>query len=239
MSNKHHQRGFSIVELMIVIMILVAITGGIFKVMTLAMQRSYTEQIRLDMFQEARQFVDQMTRDVRQAGYPTPRNLAESLLTVIPAANDPHTAVGLVQVTGSDLWFEADVDQNGTVSVVHYHLDPSTTNNCPCLRRSQLQKITGNPFTGQNTPVYQVEVQDVLNANIFSAFTAGSAVTLPATFNSNGATIASMDTIQVTLTVRSPRADPQTRQKPVTTLVSSVKVTNCSQAATGQKMSCQ
>src|ERR1044071_7959543 len=128
--------GFSLLELMIVVVLVLVVTGAVFNVINLSTARSATEQTKLDMTQEGREFMDQMSRDLRQAGYPNPRNFASSVLTVSPIANDHRAAVGLVKVDANDLWFEGDVDGSGTVSVVQYHLDTSTSNNCPCLRRT-------------------------------------------------------------------------------------------------------
>ena len=131
-------------------------------------------------------------------------------------------------------------DLTGAVKVVHYHLDTSTTNGCPCLKRSELPKIDGSPLTGQTTEVYQVEVQGVRNSNIFSAYNNGTAVGLPVDITTlGGNTIAAVDTVQATLTLESATIDPQTRQKSVITLVSTVRLNNCSQAAIGFKTSCQ
>jgi hypothetical protein len=103
-----------------------------------------------------------------------------------------------------------------------------------------VNKVTGDPLTGQATEQWQVEVQGVQNTDIFSARSDGTNLTLPVTFaTSSGVTIATIDTVQAVLTLRSPVVDPQTRQRPVTTLVSTVKMNNCSQAATGKSMSCQ
>src|SRR2546423_1320745 len=146
--TRQGQRGFSLLELMIVLVILLVIMSGIFKLMTTAGQRSATEQAKLDMFQEAREFMDQMSRDLRQAGYPSPLNFTSTALTA-QITNDTHAAVGLVKVAADELWFEGDVEGTGTVSVVHYWLDSSTTNNCPCLKRSQLPKVVADPYTGQ------------------------------------------------------------------------------------------
>ncbi len=237
--QKKLSAGFSLIELMIVIVILLTITGAIFQVIQSAMQRSSAEQTKLDMFQEAREFMDQMSRDLRQAGYPSARNFAASVLSN-PVANDGNVAVGLVKVASDELWFEADVDGTGTVSVVRYILDTSTSDNCPCLRRSQLPKVDGNPLTAQTSPSYQVEVQGVTNTDIFSARASSSVVGLPVTFASgSGMTIASIDTIQATLSLQGLIIDPQTRQKPVTTLVNTVRLNNCSQAASGETMSCR
>ena len=231
-------RGFSLIELLIVMTVMSIIAGAVFQVINLATERSSTEQTKLDMFQEAREFMDQMSRDLRQAGYPSPRNLSPTVLNVSPAKNDPDGAAGVVQVGEGDLWFEGDVDGAGTVSVVHYHLD-STGTNCPCLKRSQHAKVNGDPLTGQTTPQYQVEVQGVQNTNIFAAYSNGAPVGLPVTINTaSGATITSIDTVQATLSLQGLIVDPRTRQKPVTTLVTTVKLNNCSQAATSGTMSC-
>ena len=87
-----------------------------------------------------------------------------------------------------------------------------------------------------------MEVQNVQNTTIFSAFTwesTGTPITLPIDFDNNPNDIASTDTIKIVLTVQSLNADPRTGQKPITTLVSTVRLNNCSQAATGLTMSCQ
>ena len=237
--------GFSLMELMIVLIILLSISAAIFQTINVTTQRSSAEQTKIDMFQEAREFMDQMSRDLRQAGYPNPRNMDPVVFGVLalmppqPIIYDRHAAAGIVNVDAGDLWFEGDVDGNGTVSVVRYHLDSSGTN-CPCLKRSQLDKIDGSPLTGQTTEVYQVEVQGVLNTDIFSAYTNGTALGLPvSTAVGSGSSLAALDTVQAKLTLQAATPDPQTRQRPTATLVTTVRLNNCSQAAIGYKTSCQ
>jgi prepilin-type N-terminal cleavage/methylation domain-containing protein len=237
MAKRH--AGFSLIELMIVMVLVLAISGVILQVINLAGARSATEQAKTDVFQEAREFMDQMSRDLRQAGYPSPRNMDPAVFTQNPFMNDLKAAAGVVLVSDSDLKFEGDTDGTGTVKVVHYHLDTSTTNGCPCLKRSELPKVNGSPLTGQTTEVYQVEVQGVQNTNIFSAYNNGTPVGDVDITTNGGNTIATVDTIQAMLTLESSAIDPQTRQKSVTTLVSTVRLNNCSQAAIGFKTSCQ
>jgi prepilin-type N-terminal cleavage/methylation domain-containing protein len=233
--------GFSLMELMIVLVIVLSITAAIFQTINLTTQRSTTEQTKLDMFQEAREFMDQMSRDLRQAGYPSPRNMDYTALSPAaqsPFINDHRAAGGLIEVAAGDLWFEGDVDGSGTVSVVRYHLDTSTTNNCPCLRRSQAAKADGAPLSNTSF-TYQVEVQGVQNTNIFSAYNNGAALGLPVDISAaTGSTIAGVDTVQATLSLQASTIDPQTRQYPTTTLVTTVRLNNCSQAAIGYKTSC-
>jgi prepilin-type N-terminal cleavage/methylation domain-containing protein len=235
-SNK--QRGFSLIELMVVLVILSAMTGAIFMQINNAQARSNVEQTKLDMFQESRQFMDQMSRDLHQTGYPNVRNFAAD-----PGVNNAGNAVGLVKVDVDHLWFEGDIAGTGNVSSVQYQLQ-ATGNNCPCLRRSQVNKLAGNPITGNAGTDFQAEVQNVQNGTtanpIFRAYRAdGTQVTLPVDFNSNGAEIASISTIQVTLAVQSTKFDFQARIFPQATLNSVINLRNCSQAATGSPMSCQ
>ena len=237
--------GFSLLELMIVLIIILGISAAIFQTINLTTQRSSAEQTKIDMFQEAREFMDQMSRDLRQAGYPNPRNMDPVVFGVLtltppqPIINDHHAAAGIVKVDTGDLWFEGDLDgtEPPKVWAVRYHLDSSGTN-CPCLKRSQLEKQDGDPLTGQLTEVYQVEVQGVLNTDIFSAYTNGTAVGLPVS-TAVGSSLATVDTLQAKLTLQAATADPQTRQRPTATLVTTVRLNNCSQAGIGFKTSCQ
>jgi Tfp pilus assembly protein PilW len=229
--------GFSLFELMLVMLLLLTISGAVFAVINLTTERAASEQTKLDMFQEAREFMDQMTRDLRQAGYPNARNYAPGVL-VSPESEDARVAVGLVKVADGELWFEGDVDGSGAVQVIHYFLDTSTTNGCPCLKRSQLPKQAGSPYTGQLTPSYQVEVQGVTNTNIFSAYNDTTEASLPLDFDGDSDTIAALDTIQAVISLQAATIDPKTRTKPVTSLVTTVRLNNCSQAASGQQTSC-
>ena len=233
--RKSNDQGFSLIELLIALLLLVIVAGAIFQIIALTVQRSSAEQSKLDMIQEAREFMDQMARDLRLAGYPNPRNFSQEMLTTTPMANDLHVAVGLVKITSTELWFEGDIDNSGIVSVVHYWLDQSTTNYCPCLKRSQLPKVTADPLTGQTTPSYQVEVQGVTNTDIFSAKFNGAPVTLPVDFASS--TIGDIDTVQANVSLQALLIDPKTRRKATTSHVITVRLNNCS-LSTGSSQSC-
>jgi type II secretory pathway pseudopilin PulG len=243
------ESGFSLIELVMTVGIFTIIMGIMFQQINQAQQSSVGERAKLDTFQEARAFMDLLSRDLHEAGYPSPRSFAPGVLTLNPMlprspyAADSRVAVGLTRVAPGDLWFEGDVDGDGTVSVVQYRLDPSG-NNCPCLRRSQQPKTSVDPLA--QVPVYQVEVQNVKNGTaadpIFFAFSHGSTgtpITLPIDFNTNPTTITTVDTIKVMLTVESGTRDPQTSLRPIDTLISTVRLNNCSSAASGQFLSCR
>ncbi|HWZ99035.1 MAG TPA: prepilin-type N-terminal cleavage/methylation domain-containing protein [Candidatus Dormibacteraeota bacterium] len=76
-------RGFSLVELLTALAILMIVCGVAFEMLTLAMKRYHADSQLLNTFQEARFGLDQMVRDINDAGYP-PRNEIQSGTTPSP-----------------------------------------------------------------------------------------------------------------------------------------------------------
>jgi len=248
------QDGFSLVEMMTVLLILGIVSAGLFMQIDTAQQRSYTEQVKLDNFQEARDFVDQFFRDINEIGYPNSRMVDTTSLSWSPAlttqtaytwanayVNDDRLAMGLVKIDANAIQFEGDINGNGTVQSVMYMINGS--GNCTlCLQRSQVAKVAGNPLTGQ-TQSWGTETNDVISNPIFSYFQAnGTQITsLPVDIStSSGAqTIASIKTIKISLQIRNNGViDPRTGQPIETILEGEVSLNNCSMAASGQPMSC-
>ncbi len=238
---KRRQAGFSLLELMIVLLVMSIMMGAIFQQIGLVQQRASAEATKLDIFQESREFMDQMGRDLKQAGYPNGRNYVSTAFTVaghpeLSGPNHQNNAVGLVKVGVGELQFEADVDGTGQVSTIHYYLDTTGTN-CPCLKRSQMPKIPGDPVTGQSLPLYWTEVQNVQNGTtanpIFTAYDPnGAPLALPADIDNQGDIVGKIKSIQVLLTVQSPVADLKTGVKPIINLTQTIKLNNCSAAQT-------
>jgi prepilin-type N-terminal cleavage/methylation domain-containing protein len=246
------QEGFSLIEMMIVLAIITIIMGSVFKSIDLTQRTSRSQQVKLDLTQQAREFVDQLTRDLRNAGYPYQRNMANGVADPNNAAynlvspTDPNNAPGLIFVDNSSLWFAGNVDGqaglNGTakVSIVRYDYVAAGTG-CPCLRRTEFQRNGGDPLTDASTPggtVSQLEIQGVQNGTgaadaIFTVYDdTGTAITLPIDFDNNAATIAGINSLKVVLTVQAGQPD-STNVRPVTTAVSSIALTNCSEAMAG------
>jgi prepilin-type N-terminal cleavage/methylation domain-containing protein len=158
------QRGFSLLELILVVALLSIILGVVFRDIDTVQQRYRIEGSRLDLTQESREFLDQIVRDVRQLGQPNSNMYAYGVASTSP--NSSNNAVGLVSISPTDLWFEGDVDQDNTgVASVRYTLQPDANGNCPCaIRRSQVPKSNGTAPTLQ-TLTYTTEVQNVINSN--------------------------------------------------------------------------
>jgi prepilin-type N-terminal cleavage/methylation domain-containing protein len=254
--QKSRNRGFSLMELMIVLTILSIIVGGIFEQMNVAQQRAYAERIKLDNMQEARDFVDQFFRDINEIGYPNVRMMDISspswnpVLTQPPTyawsnlyANDNRMAIGLVKIDNTAIQFEADTNGDGNVQSVQYKINGN--GNCAlCLQRSQVAKVSADPLNGQ-PPNWGTEVNDALNPIIFTYFkTDGTQIpsaSLPLDISTQAGaqTLASIKTIKISLLISNPIIrDIKTNQAIQTSFEGEVSLNNCSMAASGQPMSC-
>lgn len=129
------------VELMVVVLILTAVMGVIFSAISMVQKRYRTEESRVDTLQNAREFIDQIARDMHSSGYPTSR-----MYSATPADASTTYAKGLAAVSKTDIWFEGDLDNSGQVSSVRYQLQADANGNCPCtLQRSSIAKAAIAP----------------------------------------------------------------------------------------------
>jgi prepilin-type N-terminal cleavage/methylation domain-containing protein len=247
------QKGFSLIEMMVVMAIISIIMGSVFKSIDLTQRTSRSEQVKLDLTQQAREFVDQLTRDLRNSGYPYQRNMAGLTTDPNNAAyklgdpTDPYNAPGLIYVDAGSLWFAGSVDGTagavaGTaaVKIVRYDYVAAGAGQpgCPCLRRTEFVRNGGDPVTDAQNPgasPAQLEIQGVQNGAtaadpIFTVYDdTGAAVALPIDFDNNATTIAGINSLRVVMTVQAAQKD-STGALPMTTVVSSVALSNCSEA---------
>jgi len=86
--NNKPERGFTLIEMLAALGIFLLITGTAFTLLTSSQQRYQTESQVLNSFQEARLGLDQMVRDINDAGYPPPSYLA--------APNNPYNHLAIV-----------------------------------------------------------------------------------------------------------------------------------------------
>lgn len=248
--KQRRARGFSLIELMIVLVMITIVLAAILTQVDHVQQRATAEQGKVDDFQQARDFMAQVVRDGRGMGYPNIRDFDTSGTPPAcgawqaTAMNNCALAIGLVKLTSTELDFEGDVDGSGTVSVVSYKINGDGL--CAqCMERAQVPKVTGSPLaqaagiaTGAGSPYVQ-EVQSVQNADsdtdpVFSAFdTGGNAIALPIDISSNPIALAQVRVIKVNLSVASPTSvDPKTRQQLEAAIGGNIQVVNCSMATT-------
>jgi len=250
------QDGFSLIETMIVVAVITIIMASVFKSINLTQQTSASQQVKLDLTQQTREFMDQLTRDLRSTGYPNWRNMDPTSAGIV--TTNQNNAPGLIKIDIGTLWFAGDVDgtanyvagvPQGTalVKIIRYDLVAAGGGpNCPCLRRTEFLRNGGDPVVDAANPgvaVAQLEIQNVQNGTaadpIFTAYdpTTGAAVALPVDFTGNATTVAKINSLKVVLEVQSQYKD-STGAFPVTRVVSTIALSNCSEALGSQTLSC-
>lgn len=194
MKNKKHSRqsGFTLIEMLMVVLLLSIVVGAVFSQIERAQVRYRVEDQKVDLTQQEREFIDQFTRDLHQAGYPSAPMYGGS-------ATANQVALGVTTLTSNDIVVEGDVDGDGAVDVVEYSYfdgsgwSSSAPNPCPCIRRSQLSKGAAGPATTYT------QVQNVLGSSFFTALdTSGNSITLPA----SASDLKRIKTVQITLTTQ-------------------------------------
>jgi prepilin-type N-terminal cleavage/methylation domain-containing protein len=204
-SKQAGQRGFTLIELMMVVLLLSIVVGAVFSQIERAQVRYRVEDQKVDLTQQEREFIDQFTRDLHQAGYPSITMFGGQY-----GASSSQTAAGVWSISATDLHMEGNVDGNGVQSIVYSYFDGAGwpgpgANPCPCLRRSAVLKADGVAPSAQAVGTAYTQVQSVVpiaNQPIFAAFDAtGSPIDLTATIT-DAPTLARIKSVQITVTTQ-------------------------------------
>jgi type II secretory pathway pseudopilin PulG len=246
--------GFSLLELLFVVAILTLVMGVVFQQIIKLQKTSKTEEVKQDLVQEGREFVDTFVRDVHQSGFP-----GSGMRSVTLTADSQFRAVGLVKFAYDEVWLEADVNGDGTVDTIDYKVVADPNGNCPCkIQRSQVAKANGTVPDSQaisptmelsnvinsggansgvsgtaayslvGTTSYGTSIDTVFSsyksANVFTAYDASGNEISPATYSSGATTLASIKTIKINLNLLGSNNDLQTGTRPVMAFTASARV---------------
>lgn len=93
--SRVRERGFTLIEMLAALGIFLLVTGAAFTLLTSSQQRYRTESEVLTSFQEARLGLDQMVRDIDDAGFPPPSfaNVDPTKVTSAPFGWSPGYTV--------------------------------------------------------------------------------------------------------------------------------------------------
>jgi prepilin-type N-terminal cleavage/methylation domain-containing protein len=181
--SRGKQHGFTLAELLVSSVVFLLLAGAAFSLLASSSQRFRTDSEVLTSFQEARLGIDQITRDIADAGFP-PRNhftgapavtsYAATPFAWAPAYPAPCTVGGsCTSPTGFDLIIETDYDGTG-VKWIRYQLPAGQTT----LLRAVVPKTVGDPdlATNQASGTLLPYIQNVMNNASAAQITAIRAV---------------------------------------------------------------
>jgi len=217
--------GFTLIEMLISLAILVIVTGAVFQQINSMQKKSASEAVNVDLTQQSREFINQTVRDLHMAGFPGPGIYSS------PVVRQSLVANGLVRVSPTEILLEGDVNNDGaveSVDILYVASDPNDPN-CPCIRRSAQPKIDADSFS-QPTNLFYTETQQVFppgtgagqsGEDLFAYYDQngnpvpignGVDISTPAgsTTPSGQALISSIKTVKINLSLLTNQRDPQT-----------------------------
>ena len=192
--SKPTECGFSMAEVLVSTAIFSLVTASVLAMVSSTHQSYNNQKSKNDVTWQGRTSVDLMVRELRLAGYPPRNRFATS--TGLTSANSNLVATTFLTATGTNVVFEADLDDNGVAERVEYRLNGTT------LERSAASKNTNGSAPA---PQYETLATNLNNGAtpLFSYGTDSlSALAFPGNVNS----------VRIVLLVRTPNPDPRNFQ---------------------------
>lgn len=237
--------GFSLLEMMITLALLIIVFGVVVEGVVKMQQRNFAENSKVDTVQQTRDFVDQMVRDIHMVGYPPTRLTAGNP----NCANLVNVACGLIYFSSTQIKYEGDLDGTGTVYQVWLQLLAPASGNCPCIL--QRGAITKQAALGGAVPTYFTEVNGVLNSgngagaatypvslpggtsytaysttDVFSAYDQNAAPFGPCDESVNPNSCSGLRSLQISVNVVPNFMDVSSRTYPVLSITSKARLNN-------------
>lgn len=227
-------RGFSLIELLVAVAVLTVILAAVVRLAQNMVRTNDRVSASVDTVQQGRQFMDQVAADIHMSGFPNyaminHSNNSGSTASQYWAGNAAGTSQsGVLSATTTQLQFEGDIDNSGTISQVVLQLcvtgtnctAPAANSDCPCtMRRGTVSKLAA--MNSGATPAYYTELSNVMNWDVFKYWTYNGVA-----WDSSSMGLDNLRTVEVKLQVRAQNKDLQTNSYPVITLDSEVKLSN-------------
>lgn len=227
-----NNKGFSLVEMLIVVFVLTLVVGALFTQIDRSQVRYRVEGQKVDMTQQERDFIDQFTRDLHQAGYPSRAQFGNRY-----DFSSQFAAIGIWSISPTSLSMEADVDGDGIVDEISYQYDAA----CGCLKRSSSPKADATMPWNQAPPVFFTQVQNILPLPtaaapvFFEAYaadgtkldiSAGKVLTSAANTDPTYQFVQNIKDVKITFTTQSPTGDTDAHKSIQVTMTGMARLPN-------------
>jgi prepilin-type N-terminal cleavage/methylation domain-containing protein len=220
--NVRKQKGFSLLELLVVVLLLTIVVGAVFSQIDRAQVRYRVEDQKLDMTQQQREFIDQFTRDLHQAGFPSTAQYGTQF-----DLTSPYAAAGVWYISDSEVRMEGDVDGDGVVDEVVYSYVAGAAP-CPCLRRSSTPKLAGLLPSGQTLGSNYTQVEYVVppGTPVFAAYDVNGGLVSSSLPRSSDAGLKDIKSIRITVTTQGLIKDNDAHKDIQVTMTGMARVVN-------------
>ncbi len=217
------QSGFSLLELLVVVLLLTIVVGAVFSQIERAQVRYHVEDQKLDLTQQQREFIDQFTRDLHQAGFPSTAQYGTQF-----DLSSQFAAAGVWYISDSEVRMEGDVDGDGVVDEVVYSYVTGTAP-CPCLRRSSTPKAGGLLPSAQTLGTNYTQVENVVpitGTPVFAAYDVNGGLVSSSVARSSDAGLKDIKSIRITVTTQGVSKDNDAHQNIQVTMTGMARVVN-------------
>lgn len=113
--SRKKQRGFSLAELMVAMLIGMVLLGTLYNLFTVQSKQLRTQEIAVEMQQNARMAMDMMTREIRLAGF-NPTATLSKCAGALPNALTNAGCVGIRDASTNYVSFTSDINSNGDLT---------------------------------------------------------------------------------------------------------------------------
>ncbi len=217
------EKGFTLIEYLVSMLLTSIIMGAVYSVFRVQTHSTKVQENRLEAQEYSRAVLDMMVREIRNAGY----------------APTGAACAGVDTANAQTLKFQYDANANGTCTLagidnnesIEYKFD---TTGCPAgfgnIMRKATVPFTEEAMTDCNIPIGAANFSFTYFpqncTNNFSAPVGGGAAACPATPGGNAGTLAAIQRVLISITVRSKDPDAEFGGQLDATMTSSADLRN-------------
>lgn len=209
------EKGFTIVELLVSILLTFIIMGAIYSVYRVQTHSAKVQENRMEAQEYARSVLDMMVREIRNAGY----------------APTGAVCAGIIVADAQRIQFTYDANANGLCTdadeTIEYAYNSATKN---ITRATNILGLTtlgsAQDLTDGNATALQITYYPQNCTNNFSTPVGTGAAGCPASPGSNAGTLATIQRVSISVTIQSKKPDTEFGGQLTATMTSNADLRN-------------